>query len=293
MYLPFKGETKRLNQGDREGTRGHFIQLSEGQTHYQILGPDDGRLIILVHGIAGPMEIWDPLAQSLVDCGFRVLYYDLFGRGYSDRPNVKYDIDLFTSQLSQLLSKLTTSNPFALIGWSLGGIITTTWVAENPAWSGRIALIAPAGIEVKLPLISAIGMVPILGDLIMSAFGRRIVLQSLMRGLHSDIIKKSFLSLITEQMQYRGYLHAFLSTLRNCAYKDFSHIYREIGEGVNPVLLLLGSNDPSIPLSLKDKMRELIPRIEQFEVKDSGHFPHLERTNNVSSKIVRFLNSPS
>ena len=198
MHLPYIGETERLDKVVRGRTPGHFIELTQGQTHYRILGPDDGRLVILVHGIAGPMGIWELLAQALAESGFRVLYYDLFGRGHSDRPVVRYDIDLFTTQLRQLLSKLSSVVPFALVGWSLGGIITASWVAENPAWTGRLILIAPAGVEVSLPLISRVGMVPILGDIIMAAFGRRIVLQSLMRGLYRDDIEKEFLSLVED-----------------------------------------------------------------------------------------------
>ena len=292
MHLPYIGETERLDKVVRGRTPGHFIELTQGQTHYRILGPDDGRLVILVHGIAGPMGIWELLAQALAESGFRVLYYDLFGRGHSDRPVVRYDIDLFTTQLRQLLSKLSSVVPFALVGWSLGGIITASWVAENPAWTGRLILIAPAGVEVSLPLISRVGMVPILGDIIMAAFGRRIVLQSLMRGLYRDDIEKEFLSLVADQMQYRGYLRAFISTLRSCVYKDFSVIYRKAGVGNTPVLMILGSHDPSIPLSLQVRMRELIPVVEHFEVKNSGHFPHLEQPEDVSTRIAEFLNLP-
>ncbi len=85
---------------------GSFVALSDGCTHYELGGPQDGRPVALVHGFSVPYFIWDPTFRFLADSGFRVLRYDLFGRGFSDRPHLRYDIDLFCKQLRELLDIL-------------------------------------------------------------------------------------------------------------------------------------------------------------------------------------------
>lgn len=291
MHFPYVGETKDLNEDARRFAPGVFIRLCAGQTHFGIVGPRDGSVVVLIHGIAGPMGIWEPLAHSLASNGYRVLYYDLFGRGYSDRPVSSYDIDLFIAQLRDLLSKLSITVPVTLVGWSLGGMISGSFAAEFPGEVDRLVLIAPAGIEVSLPAISRLGMIPILGDIIMSVLGRRIVLRSVSNGLYKNDLKGAFLSLVTDQMQYRGYLRAFLSTLRSCGYKDTSEVYRNAGMDDLPVLMISGSEDPSIPSSVKVKLRELIPNLEHHEIKNTGHFPHFERPGEVISRILEFFHS--
>ena len=61
---------------------------------------------MLIHGFSVPYFIFDPTFNFLTKAGWRVLRYDLFGRGFSDRPHVRYNIDLFVRQLKELLDAL-------------------------------------------------------------------------------------------------------------------------------------------------------------------------------------------
>ncbi|NIO11123.1 MAG: alpha/beta fold hydrolase, partial [Deltaproteobacteria bacterium] len=75
---------------------------------------------------------------------------------YSDRPDVPYDIDLYVNQLDDLLSGLSIKFPVALVGWSLGGMISVVYAARYPKIIDRLILIAPAGIVVSRPAISRV-----------------------------------------------------------------------------------------------------------------------------------------
>ncbi|MGB7874199.1 MAG: hypothetical protein WBL25_07430, partial [Anaerolineales bacterium] len=86
--FPYLGKTEELNEAARAGAPGSFVQLSDGCSHYELGGPPDGQPVVLVHGFSVPYFIWDPTFSFLTECGFRALRYDLFGRGYSDRPRV-------------------------------------------------------------------------------------------------------------------------------------------------------------------------------------------------------------
>jgi pimeloyl-ACP methyl ester carboxylesterase len=272
----------------RMSAPGEFAKLTAGRTHYLLTGPENGRLIVLVHGIAGPMTTFDPLVDYLAQNGFRTLHYDLYGRGYSDRPEVRYDLDLFAQQLYELLLALDIGSPFTILGWSLGGMIAASYVTQFPNSVQGIVYIAPAGIQVSLPLAGRLAILPLLGEIIMAIAGRRVVLHSIANGVIDVEKRNALMKLASVQMNYRGYLRAFLSTLRYCAYLDVSDRYEMSGKSI-PVMLITGSEDPSIPPTVQEKLFQLIPQIEMREISGVGHFPHYERPVEVGSSISRFL----
>ena len=47
-YFTVAGEDRRLDSATRNGLRGSFIELSDGITHYELRGPTDAPLVILV-----------------------------------------------------------------------------------------------------------------------------------------------------------------------------------------------------------------------------------------------------
>ena len=69
----------------RADAPGRFALLSRGATHYQFLGLRGGPLAICVHGLSTPSFVFEALAAFLIGRGYRVLIYDHYGRGYSDR----------------------------------------------------------------------------------------------------------------------------------------------------------------------------------------------------------------
>ncbi|HSR29440.1 MAG TPA: alpha/beta hydrolase [Anaerolineae bacterium] len=289
MDIPAIGETKELDELARAHAPGAFSDLTAGATHYRVTGPRDGRSVVLIHGIAGPMGIWDPLIQSLSYEHLSILQYDLYGRGYSDRPRLRYDVPLFLRQLEELLAAASMTTPIVLVGWSLGAIIAASYAAERPGMVDRLVLIAPAGIQVSLPTVSRVGILPILGDVFMSLFGRRLVLRSVARGLHIKSLQGDLRLLLQGQMLYKGYLRAFLATLRSVGTMDASQTYLRAGLACPSVLMISGSHDPSIPGSVQLRMQHLIPSLVQCSIADAGHFPHFERPQEVSSQLHKFL----
>ena len=134
-------------------------------------------------------------------------------------------------------------------------------------------------------------MIPVLGEIIMILAGRLMILRSLRKGLHINDLEDDYLSLVSEQMKYQGYLWSFLSTLRCCAFEDVSEIYRIIGNIGLPVLMISGSEDPFITPSVRHRMGEFIAKLEYKEVLCTGHAPHFERPEEVSRLLIHFISS--
>lgn len=114
-------------------------------------GPEDGRKVLLVHGISTPCLALGGVAHGLAEKGCRVMLFDLAGRGYSDTPaDLDHDIRLFTSQILIVLasSPLSWTSPagFSIVGYSLGGGISAAFTAYFPHLIQSLVLIAPSGL---------------------------------------------------------------------------------------------------------------------------------------------------
>src|SRR4029077_2473629 len=128
----------------RRTTPGQFVRLGDGYTHYEISGPSTGHLVVLAAGFSVPYYIWDPTFKALTNGGFRVLRYDYYGRGFSDRPDVPYTQAFYVRQLADLLDSLHIADPVDLIGLSLGGGVITTFADTFPDRVRSIIYIAPS-----------------------------------------------------------------------------------------------------------------------------------------------------
>ncbi|KIV94177.1 hypothetical protein PV10_01966 [Exophiala mesophila] len=129
------------------------VDTPYGSIRVYEFGPEDGRKVLLVHGISTPSIALGSVAQHLVDNGCRVLLFDLFGRGYSDTPDdLEHDNRLFTTQILLVLASSplswtgANSGKFSLIGYSLGGGIATTFASYFPHLIDTLILFAPAGL---------------------------------------------------------------------------------------------------------------------------------------------------
>src|SRR5262249_36003680 len=129
LYVIADPENRNLDSVARASTSGAFALLSDGYTHYEIGGPagQDGRGVVLAAGFSVPYYIWDPTFNALTTAGLRVLRYDYYGRGYSDRPSIPFNDDMYVRQLDELLMHLRITTPVDLTGISFGGSFITSF----------------------------------------------------------------------------------------------------------------------------------------------------------------------
>jgi hypothetical protein len=88
VIFPFIMDREKvaLSPEVRSRLPGSFIRLEEGFVHYELVGPRDGQVVVLVSGFPSTYMLWDQSLAGLTAAGFRVLRFDLFGAGSSDRP---------------------------------------------------------------------------------------------------------------------------------------------------------------------------------------------------------------
>jgi pimeloyl-ACP methyl ester carboxylesterase len=290
MFFSYRDETKELNELTRREASGSFIQLSDGVTHYQLSNPEVEQTVILVHGFSVPYFIYDPTFEFLTGSGLRVLRYDLFGRGFSDRPETRYNIDLFVRQLGDLLDELGFTLPVSLVGLSTGGPITAAFTERFPERVSKLILIDPVGAKpFALARVLKVASMPILGEAIIGLVGsERVARKIASSSLDRERIGEFGPRYIT-QLQYKGFKRALLSTIRNNMLGSFLEVYERIGKMDKPVLLLWGRNDVTVPFKHSDILRAALPNGRFHVVENCGHIPHYEKPEEVNPILLQFL----
>lgn len=275
----------------REQAPGDFILLPQGYVHYELAGPEAGQPVVLVHGFSAPSYTWDPTFQALAVAGYRVLRYDLFGRGYSDRPEVTYDRELFVQQLHDLLTALAIRPPVDLIGHSMGGAIAADFTAEYPEMVRKVVLISPALTPYTSPVnvfLSKILKTPVLGELFMRTVFVPFLPKAQLRDLYRPERFPDWVKRYRPQMQIRGFRRALLSTARHYIHEDKRYVYQRLAGKDKPVLLIWGTEDQTNPPAHNQVLRDILA--PQFLlVEEAGHLPHVERPEVVNPRLVDFL----
>jgi pimeloyl-ACP methyl ester carboxylesterase len=286
LPLLLNEETKTLNPDTRKEAPGQFIALTNGMTHYEAFGPDTAQTVLLVHGFSVPFYIWDQTFEFLIQEGFHVIRFDLFGRGYSDRPDVVYNGELFKQQIADLLTALKIDKPVDIIGLSMGGPIATEFTTHYPEKVRKLTLIAPFNEPFDISVLE----VPVLGDYLANVYFVPSLSKSQLEDFSKPEEHAEWPEKFKPQMKYKGFTRALLSTLRNYMNKDQLHVFVELGKLNKQVLLIWGENDKTTPFRGNVRIREVV-ECKFLSIEEAGHLPHIENSEIVNFAISGFLNN--
>lgn len=283
-------ERLELDAAARAAAPGQFVTLSSGTTHYQINGTGTGPVVVLVHGFSVPMYIWDSTYSALAAAGYRVIRYDLYGRGWSDRPDAAFDGPMFDAQLNELLDSLRVNEPVNLVGLSFGGFVTAHYTRTNPRRVRTLTLVDPVSTTRTLP-----------GILSVSGLGPWIFQVTQVPGMAdnqaSDFLHPehypTWADQYRPQMRYRGFGRSLLRSAQTVSRVNFDSLYAAVGGTSVPVLLIWGQQDRTVPIENAAVIRRAIPTVDFFPIDSAGHLPHIEQAALVNAKLQNFFTAPA
>ena len=267
VILPLYQEARRtpVTAVDRAAAPGRMVTLTQGQTYLRWHGPVRGPVIVAIHGLTTPSPVFDALAGRLTGLGYRVLTYDLYGRGLSDRVSGPQNASFFLRQLDDLMTDQGLKQDVTLMGYSMGGAIAAAFAAAQPHRVGRVILLAPAGMELaESPFWRAARRLPVLGDWLAGTFGTR--------QLAADIAPQSAMAEVQRrELTRRGYLSAVLSSRRHILSKSQEQAHRLLGREDVPVTAIWGGQDTVIPLRALGTLTQWNRNTEQEVIPDADH----------------------
>lgn len=286
-YLAFHREARTLDAPAREALGGTYVTLPSGVTHYELAGRADGPVVVLIHGATIPFFAWDAQMPALLEAGFRVLRYDQFGRGYSDRPQVDYDRAFYRKQLEELLGALDIEGPVNLIGVSFGAAIAATFAEAHPEQVEKLVLIAPVVDYAEGRALFGLAKVPLLSEWYARVFSVGATVARANGFFEESGADPSYAQRFEEQTRYAGYEQALLSMSRTNALTSYRETYAALDE--HATLLIWGTDDREIPRAHVELLQASIGNVTLVEVEGAGHGVTIERKEEVNRQLVEFM----
>lgn len=284
-------ETLELNDEEKSKAKGSFIDLPSGFTHYEMKG--SGEAVVLCHGYATPYYIYDKIFEKLVAEGYKVIRYDLLGRGLSERTDAVYDPAFFAKQLDELTKALLGDEKFYLFGTSMGGSITTAFCKLYPGRVKKLVLLAPAGMDTFIPpFYMKLATIPLIGKLIFAIVAKKSLLTKCASELKYSVDEKDYyMRSFAESSKYKGFIRCTLSSLKNTILNTSETVkgYISVNEQKLPLLVIWGTEDKTMPYYQHKRLLEVCPDVELVTFEGSGHiflFDEGDRTNEI---ILPFL----
>jgi pimeloyl-ACP methyl ester carboxylesterase len=210
--------------------------------------------VIFLHGLGGTGNSWIRM-NSLLDMHFGLYMVDLLGHGRSARPDIPYTIENQCEALDDFIMNLKLKD-FVLVGNSYGG-----WISLRYAVTRRTAR--------KLVLVDSAGInrtAMETGAEYADSFIKRLV--SLYRYNDPVIMKK-----IVENNARPGEKISEDQLLQLSA----------------KTCIVWGGLDRTIPLENGEKLHNLIPGSELDVIADAGHVPQVEKPEELSGILNRFI----
>ncbi|MEZ5308328.1 MAG: alpha/beta hydrolase [Pyrinomonadaceae bacterium] len=255
------------------------------------------KTLLCVHGFPTSSYDYRKILPGLLE-DFRVVTFDLIGYGFSDKP---FDFDYTTNAQADLLSALVRHidvDSVHLLTHDFGNTIAQELLARRKEDKLEFEIESLAMLngalfpETHRPVLAQRLLIGPIGPL----FGRMIP---------DFAFKKSLASIFGQN--YRpsdAELDDFVVAFRANDGKKIAHkliqymreraIHRErwLGGLASidfPFLFINGSADPVSGKHVVDRFRELLPNLTNIvEYADVGHFPHLERPNDVLIDFLAF-----
>lgn len=270
---------------------GKLIKLRHGQTHYQLDDEADRPLLICIHGWSTSSYVWEQLRPSLRDRGYRLLTYDLYGRGLSDRPDLRQTPKFFTQQLDELLSRLNLRNQrMNVLGYSMGGAIAAHFVSQNVDAVDRMLLLAPAGMIVRFPITRRVArsFPKVFDPHLLAALPK--VLPSQFDNEAQGFAHLPEVARVVQsqkrELAYRGYIPSLVSSLNGVLAANMKAEHRKIVRSGLRVRAVFGAEDTTIPSPWAKRLFDhWYPTGTSVEIRGAGHGLPYTHPGNVAEQL--------
>ncbi|PBK63462.1 alpha/beta-hydrolase [Armillaria solidipes] len=274
---------------------GAYVDFPYGRVRYWLLGPETGRKIVLIHGLSVPSLIWKDIAPQLAARGYRVLMYDLYGRGYTDAPQTTYNTQLYTTQLALLMQHVNWDKAI-VVGVSMGGGIAGAFTAHFPHLvDGKVILIASTGtIESSdLPRTLKFMSSPVIQSVTSSTPVRKYLQNLILTDSPLPAESDPLQEIVRIQSAHLpGYNAAISSSLRDGPIRGLTYAFKSDAFSGRDVLLIHGTHDRTVPYKYASEIQSLLPpgaKSKLVTVSDGGHDLTISHPNLVLAEMDKFM----
>jgi pimeloyl-ACP methyl ester carboxylesterase len=294
-YAKFRAE----HQAEHDAVDSLFnqrdVQLQGINWHYIDHGPEDGPVVLLLHGMPEGWYSWR-YVMPLMDPRYRLIVPDMKGYGRSAATDSDYNWHTVARQTVALLDHLKISK-FYVVGHDWGALIGSVLVDDH---QGRVmgfvrmeADFVPSQTGGKRTYAQKpqwlLFRMTWLARLFMRDVGKFIELVYVRT--HHTRWKQEDRNYLVYEFSRPGVAHQVPLYFRHSNWDTHAALFNFCKYRYNfPVMALQADHDLKQPVSLFARAAEECPCVELRWIEDAGHFDNLEQPAQVAAAINDFIN---
>lgn len=280
--------------------------VNDVDLHYVAAGPEDGDLLLLLHGFPEFWYSWHHQIPALADAGYRVVAPDLRGYNRSEKPAGvdAYRLEELVADVVGLVEHCGRESAH-VVGHDWGGLIAWQVAIDRPEVVDRLAVLnAPHPTRYQRHLRSSpvqlakswyvfYFQLPVLPELGFRLNDYAVLESTLSNTVRPDAFTDDDIERYKSALATPGALTAAINYYRALGRQRARSLLT--GGGVDeqrvdvPTLLLWGEQDFALALALTEELDPLIPdlRVERFA--DAGHWVQFDAPERVGEALLEFF----
>ncbi len=265
-----------------------LVKVNDINMYYEIHG--DGFPLVMIIGLGSPLVFWDEVFIEKISKKFKVILFDNRGAGRTDKPKIKYSIQMFADDTAGLMDKLEIERAHVL-GISMGGMIAQEVALNYPEKVEKLVLCATnCGWTSTFKILARL-LLPIFKI----SFKRKMktpesTMQYVFSGLYTeeyikenhDVLEERKKKLIEYVSPFEVYERQTRAILKFNTRKRLKNL--EI-----PTLILHGKKDSLVAYKRGLELAKLIPYSRLASFDNSGHGIFTMERDIVIKAILEFL----
>jgi poly(3-hydroxyalkanoate) depolymerase len=246
-----------------------------------------GRPLLLMMGIGGNIEMWEPFERELDHTKFQTVSFDAPGTGKSSGWKMPRRMSAVAALVDRLVAELGYEE-IDVLGVSFGGALAQQYVRQSPQRVRRLILAATA------PGMPGLGGVP--GNpkaMIALATPLRYYSPGYLRKVaptiyggrirrEPDLLRQQTYARLLNPPSVRGYFGQMYAIQMWTNLPWLPRVRQ-------PTLVLAGDDDPIIPLTNSRILAKLIPDARLEVIAGGGHLFLVEQPEESAAYVSRFL----
>ncbi len=258
-----------------------FIRIGAFTSAYFVLGPQDGRPLLLCHGLAASSLQFVQDAHFYAEQGYRVIVPDLRGHGRSTCPDQRQDDDFSIKNLATDLIAILNREGVEAIDWvgnSLGGIVALYLMGSDRA---RLKKFVSFGTSYAIS-------VPPFGVNAFRMMYKILGAKNLASMAAPLTCKRADAKAIIYAMAYHMDVDAVSRIAKHLGSYDLAH--EALGFD-GPMLMIQGQRDRAVNSALKPHLPAMdkLPNFTRLSLSEAGHCANLDQPEKMRELILGFL----
>jgi epoxide hydrolase 4 len=293
-----------------------FAETNGIRLHYVEAGPEDGRLVLLLHGFPEFWYSWRAQIEALSEAGYRIVAPDLRGYNLSDKPADGYDVPNLVEDIAGLIRAVGRESA-VVGGHDWGGGLTWAFGSYHPEMTEALMVanaphFGPFERELRKPRqmmrswYMLFFQIPAVPEWSIRAGNYRLIERMFQQRADADSIPPEEIQAYKDAIGTPGALTAALNYYRTAFRSRLPTPFRRSAAGDSeptsgesegqqwpvitaPTLLIWGTNDVALGVETTHGTAEWVPNLRIEFLHGASHWVQQERAEEVNRLMLDFL----